>query len=179
MNARTTAAGFACVALTLASSCGTEESAARLRIESRALGSIVDVDTTVASFRAGPMCLDKPGTVNVVSIQPVEEFGGARITDFSIFPMARYRAREGEMWTYGPLRDSEFFRGSKTVSEICPDGRSPATGFAVELTRPSVDQDAFARGLEVTYESDGERRTTTVRINVGLCKRGATECEVL
>jgi hypothetical protein len=119
------------------------------------------------TFYLGSICLSHAGEATILSITPVTSHGRAEFTDFSTFPFDQLGGRPGS--DIKRLRTLPQFHGLRTVTAKCRKARFNHTQLAVEIHNPSTGN-AFARGMKITYESSGKRRSIVADFDIGLCR---------
>ncbi|NRQ50765.1 hypothetical protein [Aeromicrobium stalagmiti] len=136
---------------------------------SATLGSVDAKEYRSAYF--GSVCVSGPGKVTIRSIAPIDPQGGLKVTDFSVVTRRDDAALLGA--SNGRLRDEPSFQGGHTVTTTCPG--EPYAELFVEVYKPGL-ADTGAHEFTITYDSDGDTRSTKLRFGFGLCT--SNTCDV-
>lgn len=124
------------------------------------------------------LCLDRPGSVEVVEVSVKDVEGGLFVEDFAIRPAAgTYPDVEDFAQT---LADVGFVPGTRTVTTVCPDDVDNASlddfvHLGIQFSKPDATT-ARGSGLEVHYTVDGDRtRIFEVPFGYVLCEEQTTD----
>jgi hypothetical protein len=119
------------------------------------------------SFGGMVVCLDRPGSVTITGVKPVNPTGGIRIDQFGVRPSPFWKGRASFGQANGDLAHNHF-RAGRTVDVTCDRRTGRGYEFAVTVSRP-VSAKGRMTGVEIDYTSDGQRRTLIFPITLFLC----------
>lgn len=119
------------------------------------------------TFGSMVVCLDKPGSVTITGVKPVDPQGGIRIDEFGVRPWTHL----GILFKLGNLEANHFHPG-RTVDVVCNKKTGAGYELAVAISRPS-GAPAGMGGVVINYTSDGDKGSLTIP-NTGmvLCPHG-------
>ena len=123
-------------------------------------------DSRVTSFVVGTICLTGSGTVTITDVSAIDSQGGARITDFSVFPAKRLGDSHSSEIDR-TIAQSDSFNGGKIVEAECDSETDDRMLLAVEVSRPASSGLALTRGLTARYNSG--HGSIDVPIDLGMC----------
>lgn len=141
----------------------------------RNIGLGLQRDIVVATYVAGPICLTGPGEARIISVTPVVSKGGAKITDFSVFPFDALEAHGEAAESPKRLSDTPAYTGTRRLSERCSSSEAAQSQLAVELSRPSVGATATALGVRITFDLNG-RGYVESNLTLALCSTKGPPC---
>lgn len=141
----------------------------------RDVGFGLQRDIVVATYVAGPICLTGPGDARIISVTPIVSEGGAKITDFSVFPFEALEAHDEAAESPKKLSQTPAYKGTKRLTERCSSSTSAQSQLAVELTRPSLAATATAFGIRITFDLSG-REYVESNLTLALCSTDGPPC---
>ncbi|WP_460626698.1 hypothetical protein [Intrasporangium mesophilum] len=114
------------------------------------------------TFGAIPLCLDRPGSAHIDSIEAINPHDGLHVTDFAARPFRPegFGAEPRPLSTIG-------FGGSATVTSDCA-GRPGGAELAVELVKDHPG-DARADGLLLRWHSSDADGVISIPFHIVLC----------
>ncbi len=138
---------------------------------------IVVLHDTVAhrpySLGGWDMCLDRPGSATITSVEPIRPYNDIVVQAFSSRPHTGPMLGNAEK----PLTELGFPARGPAVTTVCEES-DLHTELALQYGK-TRDDSAGAEGVRITYTSAGRRHTVDFHLRVLLCAPGtpAERCE--
>jgi hypothetical protein len=133
------------------------------------------------------VCLDRPGSVRLLHVYPVNAVGGLRVDAFVAVPNPFELGQSpGEMWTASTIRDApqhgdniDFPKATTIANHVCPPITVRPTittqpkqlMLFIEFSKPT-EAHAEADQVAIEYESGGKKFDLIVPFGIALCAAG-------